>query len=81
MTTARRIPRTPTVIRALGAVSAVFATTAMLGGTDLLAQHRLVSSRAQVVQLPRVVVSGQRVAAAPAALHTAAVERSAPRGV
>ena len=49
MTTARRNHRTPTVIRVLGAVCAVVATTAMLGGTDLLAQQRRVSSRAEVV--------------------------------
>jgi hypothetical protein len=81
MTTARRNHRTPTVIRVLGAVCAVVATTAMLGGTDLLAQQRRVSSRAEVVELPRVVVSGQRIALAPAAARpTAAGERSAPRG-
>lgn len=81
MDTARRILRTPALIRTLGALFAVFATTAMLGGTDVLAQQRLVSSRAQVVPLPRVVVFAQRVAAAPAMLPTAAAERSAPRGV
>jgi hypothetical protein len=66
MSTPRRIPRTPALIRALGAVLALVATTAMLGGTELLAQQRLVSSRAPAVQLPRVVLSAQRIAAVPA---------------
>jgi hypothetical protein len=74
-----RAPSTPAIVQALGIAFAVVATTAMLGGTELLATQRTVSSRAQVVQLPRVTVTKQRIAGAPA-LRTAADERQTARG-
>jgi len=75
-----RAPRTSAFVQALGIAFALVATTAMLGGTELLATQRTVSSYAQVLQLPRVTVTKQRIAGVPA-LHTAADERqSAPGG-
>ena len=75
-----RSPRTPAVVQALGIAFALVATTAMLSGTELLATQRTVSGHAQIVQLPRVTVTKQRIAGVPV-LHTAADERqSAPGG-
>lgn len=74
-----RAPGTPALVQALGLAFAVVATTAMLGGTELLATQRTVSSRAQVVQLPRVTVTKQRVAGEQI-LRTAAIEPQPARG-
>ena len=74
-----RAPRTPAFVQALGIAFALVATSAMLSGTELLATQRTVSSHAQVVQLPRVTVTKQRIAGQPT-LRTAADERESARG-
>ena len=73
-----RSPRTPAVVQALGIAFALVATTAMLGGTELLATQRTVSGHAQIVQLPRVTVTKQRIAGEQI-LRTAADERLSAR--
>ena len=75
-----RVPGTPAFVQALGLAFAVVATVAILGGTELIATQRTVSSHAQVVQLPRVTVTKQRIAAGEPALRTAADERQPARG-
>ena len=60
-----RVPGTPAFVQALGLAFAVVATVAMLGGTELIATQRTVSSHAQIVQLPRVTVTKQRIAGEP----------------
>jgi hypothetical protein len=74
-----RAPRTPALVQALGIAFAFVVTTAILGGTELIATTRTVSSHAQVVQLPRVIVTKQRIAGGPT-LRTAADERPSVRG-
>lgn len=62
----------------LAAAAALLLTSAQLVAVDRLAQQRQVGAVSQVVELPRVVISGKRIAAATPALQLAAAADGAP---
>lgn len=68
--------RTPRSVQCFAVAVAVLVTAVQLRSVDSLAQHRTIAPHVQVVQLPRVVITGQRLVATPTPAAAATLART-----